>query len=69
MNAYAAQDAQEERRLEHAAWQDAVDTEVQQITSDAFFGVDQSILDKFSDDAQDALFNSLCKQIKRRFFS
>ncbi|MER5010393.1 hypothetical protein [Morganella morganii] len=59
MNAYAAQDAQEERRLEHAAWQDAVDTEVSELTADAFNKLPQRLLDEVSEDLQEAIWKSL----------
>ncbi len=59
MNAYAAQDAQEDRRLEHAAWQDAVDTEVSELTADAFNKLPQRLLDEVSEDLQEAIWKSL----------
>lgn len=39
MNAYAAQDTQEERRLEHAAWQDAVSRDFEGFTQHGNAGV------------------------------
>ena len=39
MNAYAAQDTQEERRLEHAAWQDAVSRDFEGFTQDVIYGL------------------------------
>ncbi|MGE1855047.1 hypothetical protein ACMFGU_12810 [Morganella morganii] len=59
MNAYAAQDAQEERRLEHAAWQDAVDTEVSELATDAFNKLPQRLLDEVSEDLQEEIWKSL----------
>lgn len=59
MNAYAAQDAQEERRLEHVAWQDAVDMEVSELTTDAFNKLPQRLLDEVSEDLQEAIWKSL----------
>lgn len=59
MNAYAAQDAQEDRRLEHAAWQDAVDTEVSELTTDAFNRLPQRLLDEVSEELQNEIWNSL----------
>lgn len=59
MNAYAAQDAQEERRLEHAAWQDAVDMEVSELATDAFNKLPQRLLDEVSEDLQNEIWNSL----------
>lgn len=45
MNAYAAQDAQEERRLEHAAWQDAVSCEFDEFTQDVIFEISTDTLE------------------------
>ncbi|MEM7962407.1 hypothetical protein Q4Q70_05515 [Morganella morganii] len=59
MNAYAAQDAQEERRLEHAAWQDAVDMEVSERATDAFNRLPQRLLDEVSEELQNEIWNSL----------
>lgn len=59
MNAYAAQDAQEERRLEHAAWQDATDTEVSELTTDAFNKLPQRLLDEVSEELQKEIWSSL----------
>lgn len=59
MNAYAARDAQEERRLEHAAWQDATDTEVSELTTDAFNKLSQRLLDEVSEDLQEEIWKSL----------
>lgn len=59
MNAYAAQDAQEERRLEHAAWQDAVDMEVSELATDAFNKLPQCLLDEVSEDLQEEIWKSL----------
>lgn len=59
MNAYAAQDAQEERRLEHAAWQDATDTEVSERATDAFNKLPQRLLDEVSEDLQEEIWKSL----------
>ncbi|QXO59267.1 hypothetical protein JC794_08220 [Morganella morganii] len=59
MNAYAAQDAQEDRRLEHTAWQDAVDTEVSELTTDAFNKLPQRLLDEVSEDLQEEIWKSL----------
>ncbi|EJK8625377.1 hypothetical protein [Morganella morganii] len=59
MNAYAAQDAQEERRLEHAAWQDAVDMEVSERATDAFNKLPQRLLDEVGEELQNEIWNSL----------
>ncbi|MEY0003252.1 hypothetical protein AB7W62_13970 [Morganella morganii] len=59
MNAYAAQDSQEERRLEHAAWQDAVDTEISELATDAFNKLPQRLLDEVSEDLQEEIWKSL----------
>ncbi|WP_421535443.1 hypothetical protein [Morganella morganii] len=59
MNAYAAQDAQEERRLEHAAWQDAEDMEVSELATDAFNKLPQRLLDEVSEELQNEIWNSL----------
>lgn len=59
MNAYAAQDAQEERRLEHAAWQDAEDMEVSERATDAFNRLPQRLLDEVSEELQNEIWNSL----------
>lgn len=59
MNAYAALDAQEERRLEHAAWQDDTDTEVSERATDAFNKLPQHLLDEVSEDLQEEIWKSL----------
>ncbi|NIH18369.1 hypothetical protein [Morganella morganii] len=59
MNAYAAQDTQEERRLEHAAWQDAVDTGISELATDAFNKLPQRLLDEVSEELQNEIWNSL----------
>lgn len=55
MNAYAEQDG----RLEHAAWQDAVDTEVSELATDAFNKLPQRLLDEVSEELQNEIWNSL----------
>lgn len=59
MNAYAAQDAQEDRRLDNSAWQDATDTEVSELTTDAFNKLPQRLLGEVSEDLQEEIWKSL----------
>lgn len=63
MNAYAAKDAKEERRLENAAWQDAESQELAQKAFEAMEAIGSELTSRWSDDeydtAQDALYQFL----------
>ncbi|HEG4393288.1 TPA: hypothetical protein SD378_001907 [Morganella morganii] len=56
MNAYAAQDALEERRLEHAAWQDAVNDALCMDADEFMDGLPEHILSPEMEKIMDPIF-------------
>ncbi|HDF2344562.1 TPA: hypothetical protein PC598_004239 [Morganella morganii] len=66
MNAYAAQDAQEERRLEHAAWQDAVSCEFDEFTQDVIFEISTDTLEYLGTERENEIREAIDKVLRKR---
>ena len=66
MNAYAAQDAQEERRLEHAAWQDAVPCDFDEFTQDVIFEISTDTLEYLGTERENEIREAIDKVLRKR---
>ncbi len=66
MNAYAAQDAQEERRLEHAAWQDAVSRDFDEFTQDVIFEISTDTLEYLGTERENEIREAIDKVLRKR---
>ncbi|EMT5674535.1 hypothetical protein [Morganella morganii] len=66
MNAYAVQDAQEERRLEHAAWQDAVARDFDEFTQDVIFEISTDTLEYLGTDRENEIREAIDKVLRKR---
>ncbi|MGJ7190849.1 hypothetical protein ABMZ81_03825 [Morganella morganii] len=66
MNAYAAQDAQEERRLEHAAWQDAASCDFEEFTQDVIFEISTDTLEYLGTERENEIREAIDKALRKR---
>ena len=66
MNAYAVQDAQEGRRLEHAAWQDAVSRDFEEFTQDVIFGLSTETLASLGDQGENEVRKAIETTLRKR---
>lgn len=66
MNAYAVQDAQEERRLEHAAWQDAVLRDFEEFTQDVIFGLSTETLESLGEQGENEVREAIETTLRKR---
>lgn len=66
MNAYAAQDAQEDRRLEHAAWQDAVVRDFDEFTQDVIFEISPDTLEYLGTDRENEIREAIDRVLRKR---
>ena len=66
MNAYATQDAQEEQRLEHAAWQDAVSRDFEEFTQDVIFGLSTETLEYLGTERENEIREAIDKVLMKR---
>lgn len=66
MNAYAAQDAQEERQLEHAAWQDAVSCDFEEFTQDVIFEISTDTLEYLGENRENEIREAIGKVLRKR---
>lgn len=66
MNAYAVQDAQEERRLEHAAWQDAVSRDFEEFTQDVIFELSTETLEYLGTERENEIREAIDKVLMKR---
>ncbi|KLN96165.1 hypothetical protein [Moellerella wisconsensis] len=64
MSAYATKDAQEDRRLDVAAWQDAIDAEYSQRALDVVERIPERITKQWTDEAYDEVMDALRLSLK-----
>ncbi|MEM8340446.1 hypothetical protein Q4R68_15015, partial [Morganella morganii] len=66
MNAYTARNAQEERRLEHAAWQDAVVRDFDEFTQDVIFEISTDTLEYLGTERENEIREAIDKVLRKR---
>lgn len=66
MSPYTMQDAAEERRLEDAAWQDAIDADLSKLTQDIIFKLSMETLDRLQDAGENEIREAISSTLKER---